>query len=155
MIMMKRTETDPKKVIVGFDNWGNPRDRIIRGHRRGAVKEIKEKFKRWCELVDVDEFWTSKLCCCCHHETAKVLTKQSIVFSIAATMSVELLLTEITMGHQTFLCYLPRWFRRRGDQNHFSVPDNPLFRTKKHAVKTGINTTQGDEGESSVFRLLL
>jgi hypothetical protein len=44
-----------------------------------------------------------------------IMKKQSILFSIAATMSVELLLPAISIGHQTFLCYLPRWFRRRGN----------------------------------------
>ena len=64
--------------------------------------------------------------------------RKSIVFSVAATTSVELLLIETSMGHQTFLCYLPRWFRRRGDRNHFAVPDNLMFLTKKHAVKYGM-----------------
>ena len=82
MITTKRTETDPKKVIVGFGNWGNPRDSIIRGHRRGPVKEIKERLKNWCELVEVDEFRTSKLCCCCHCETAKVKYKDKAVNSV-------------------------------------------------------------------------
>jgi hypothetical protein len=82
MITMKQTETDPKKVIVGFGNWGNPRDSIIQGHCRGAVKEIKEKLKRWCELEDIDEIWMSKLCCCCHHETAKVKYNDKEVNSV-------------------------------------------------------------------------
>jgi hypothetical protein len=56
MIMMKQTKRDPKKVIISFGNWGNPRDSIIRGHRRGPVKEIQEKLKKWYELVDVNEF---------------------------------------------------------------------------------------------------
>ncbi len=60
------------KVIVGFGDWSNPRDSIIKGHRRGPVKEIKNKLKKWCKVIDVDEFRTSKLCCCCHHETRKV-----------------------------------------------------------------------------------
>jgi transposase len=36
------------------------------------VQEVKNKLKKWCELVDVDEFRTSKLCCHCHSEIAKV-----------------------------------------------------------------------------------
>ena len=71
-------------------------------------------------------------------QKSSTTTKQSIVFSVAATTSVELLLIETSMGHQTFLCYLPRWFRRRGDRNHFAVPDNLMFLTKKHAVKYGM-----------------
>jgi hypothetical protein len=72
MIMMKQTKMDPKRVIVDFGYWGNPRDSIIQCHYRGPVNEIKEKLKRWCELVDIDECWMSKLCCCCHCETAKI-----------------------------------------------------------------------------------
>ena len=60
------------KPIVGFGDWSNPRDCIIRGHRRGPVKEIKKTLHRWCKVVDVDEFRTSKLCSCCHHTTSKV-----------------------------------------------------------------------------------
>ena len=71
-ITTKRARTENKQVIVGFGNWSNPRDSIIRGHRRGPVKEIKDKLQKWCEVVDVDEFRTSKLCCHCHCEMAKV-----------------------------------------------------------------------------------
>jgi len=60
------------KPIVGFGDWSNPKDCIIRGHKRGPVKEIKKELKRWCKVVDVDEFRTSKLCSCCHHTTSKV-----------------------------------------------------------------------------------
>ncbi len=43
-------------MIVGFSNWSNPRDIIIRGHQRGPVKEIQDKLQKWCEVVDGDEF---------------------------------------------------------------------------------------------------
>jgi transposase len=36
------------------------------------VQEVKNKLQKWCEVVDVDEFCTSKLCCYCHCEMAKV-----------------------------------------------------------------------------------
>jgi hypothetical protein len=49
-----------KQVLVGFGNWSNPRDSILRGP---PVKEIKDKVQKWYEVVDVDEFQTSKLCC--------------------------------------------------------------------------------------------
>jgi hypothetical protein len=78
-------------MIVSFRNWGNPRDSIIRGYQRGRVKEIKDKLKRWCELINVNEFQASKLCCCCHCETKQPssMKKKSTEFSIAATMSAE------------------------------------------------------------------
>ncbi len=82
VITMKQTQTDPKKVIVGFGNWGAPRESIIQGYCRGAVKGIKEKLKRWCKLVDVNKFQTSELCCCCHHETVKVKFNEKEVNSV-------------------------------------------------------------------------
>ena len=36
------------------------------------MQEVKNKLQKWSEVVDVDEFCTSKLCCYCHCEMAKV-----------------------------------------------------------------------------------
>jgi hypothetical protein len=109
-ITTKKSDLDKKQVIVSFGNWGNPRDSIIRGHRRGPVQEVKNKLQKWCEVLDVDEFCTSKLCYYCHCEMAKVkfMEKKSIVFSVAVTTSVELQLIVISMEQGTFLCYWKR-----------------------------------------------
>jgi hypothetical protein len=74
------------------------------------VQEVKNKLQKWCYVVDVDEFCTSKLCCHCHCEMAKVKFngKKSIVFSVAVTTSVELLLIVISTVLETFLCYWKR-----------------------------------------------
>jgi hypothetical protein len=73
-ISKKKNKNDHSvRTIVGFGDWSNPRDSIIRGHKRGPVKQIKEELKRWCHVMDVDEFRTSKLCCCCHSTCKKVL----------------------------------------------------------------------------------
>ncbi len=53
-ITMKWKWMENKQVIVGFGNWKNPRDSIIRGHCRGPVKEIMDELQKWCEVVDVD-----------------------------------------------------------------------------------------------------
>jgi hypothetical protein len=63
---------DNKQVIVGFRNWGNPHDTIIQENCIGPVQEVKDKLQKGCEVVDADEFCTSKLCCHCHCEMAKV-----------------------------------------------------------------------------------
>jgi hypothetical protein len=72
MISDKEKIREPNKTLVGFGNWSNPKDSIIRGHRRGPVKKLKRELRRWTKVVDVDEYRTSKLCCACHAETEKV-----------------------------------------------------------------------------------
>jgi hypothetical protein len=37
-ITTKSTASEPKKVIVGYSNWGNPSNSIVRGHHREPVK---------------------------------------------------------------------------------------------------------------------
>ena len=67
---------------IGFGDWSNPNDSIIKGHKRGPVLEIKKTLKKWCKVVDVDEFRTSKLCCCCSHCTEKVCFEGKEVNSV-------------------------------------------------------------------------
>jgi hypothetical protein len=50
----------------------NLRDSIVRGNFRGAVKEIKDRMKSWCNLVEVDKLPSSKFCCHSHSEIVKV-----------------------------------------------------------------------------------
>jgi transposase len=71
-ISNKNKITDKDNTIVGFGNWSNPHDSIIRGHRRGPVLELKKELAKWTKVIDVDEFRTSKLCCLCYKETEKM-----------------------------------------------------------------------------------
>ncbi len=69
---------------------------------------MKNKLQKWCEVVDVDEFHTLKLCCHCLCEMAKVssiMEKKLIVFSIAVRTNVELLMIMISMVQGIFICY--------------------------------------------------
>ena len=68
----KKQINDNKKVLIGFGDWSTQKDSIIKGHRRGPVVELKNRLKKWCKLVEVDEFRTSKLCCRCHSEMEKM-----------------------------------------------------------------------------------
>ena len=72
LISKKSDITEPSKVVVGFGDWSNPHDSIIRGHKRGPVLKLKTHLRKWCKVIDVNEFRTSKLCCKCHNETEKV-----------------------------------------------------------------------------------
>jgi hypothetical protein len=71
-ITKKSNINDNKKVLIGFGNWSSQKDSIIRGHRRGPVVGLKRELKKWCKLVLVDEYNTSKLCCKCHTKTEKI-----------------------------------------------------------------------------------
>jgi hypothetical protein len=72
LISKKQHINEQSKVIVGFGDWSNPRDSIIRGHKRGPVLKLKKHLRKWCTVIDVNEFRTSKLCCKCHNETEKM-----------------------------------------------------------------------------------
>ena len=48
-----------KKTLVGFGNWGND-SKIIR-KKIGPVIKFKNTLKNYCEVVDVDEFKTSRI----------------------------------------------------------------------------------------------
>jgi hypothetical protein len=148
MITTKRTEADPKKVIVGFGNWGNPRDSIIRGHRRGPVKEIKEKLKRWCELVDVDEFRTSKLCCCCHSETAKVKFNEKEINSVLRCSNNECGITidRDINGASNIFMLLTKMVQKERRPEPFCRPRQPNVFNKKTCREIR-NETQRTQGE--------
>ena len=72
LISKKQDINEQSKVVVGFGDWSNPHDSIIRGHKRGPVLKLKKHLRKCCKVIDVNEFRTSKLCCKCHNETEKV-----------------------------------------------------------------------------------
>jgi hypothetical protein len=106
-ITTKKSQRDNKQVIVGFGNWGNPGDSIIRGHHRGPVQEVKNKLQKWCEVVDADEFCTSKLCCHCHFEMLKVKYNGKEINSVLHCRNNEcgITLIKISTAQGTFICY--------------------------------------------------
>jgi hypothetical protein len=67
----KTKMNEDKKVLFGMGDWSNPRDSIIRGHRRGPVKELTKELKRYCEVINVQERNTSRCCSHCHHKNDK------------------------------------------------------------------------------------
>ena len=71
-ITEKKHINDKSKALIGFGDWSNQKDSIIKGHRRGPIVALKRELKKWCKLCVVDEFRTSKLCCKCHNETEKM-----------------------------------------------------------------------------------
>ncbi len=68
---------------------------------------MKNKLQKWCEVVDVDEFHTSKQAVLplsiVKWQRSRIMEKKSIVFSVVVTMSVELLLIMTSMVQGTFI----------------------------------------------------
>ena len=60
------------KALIGIGNWSSQHDSIIRGHCRGPIVALKRELKKWCKLVEVDEFRTSVTCYKCHSNTIKM-----------------------------------------------------------------------------------
>jgi hypothetical protein len=72
MLSGKRRPEEERNVIIGWGNWSNPNNSIIRGHKRGPVKRIVKELRRWCRVETIDEFNTSKKCSKCLSDTEKM-----------------------------------------------------------------------------------
>ncbi len=79
--MCKSISRRNTKTIVGFGNWSNPSNSIIKGNRRGPVQELKDHLRRLVRVVDIDEYKTSKLCSNCYSETKKMFQNVNSVLS--------------------------------------------------------------------------
>ena len=71
-ITSKRQPHDDIKALIGIGNWSSQKDSIIRGHCRGPIVALKRELRKWCKLVEVDEFRTSVTCYKCHSCTEKM-----------------------------------------------------------------------------------
>jgi hypothetical protein len=89
LISKKENINEHSKVLVGFGDWSNPRDSIIKGHRRGPVLKLKRHLRKWCKVLDVNEFRTSKLCCKCYTETQRVSYNGNKVNSVLRCLNNE------------------------------------------------------------------
>jgi hypothetical protein len=72
MLSGKTRPEQERNVIIGWGNWSNPNNSIIRGHKRGPVKRIVKELKRWCRVETIDEYNTSKKCSKCYNDTGKM-----------------------------------------------------------------------------------
>ena len=72
MLSGKTRPDEERNVIVGWGNWSNPNNSIIKGHKRGPVKRIVKGLRRWCRVETIDEFNTSKKCSKCLSDTEKM-----------------------------------------------------------------------------------
>jgi len=72
MLSGKTRREEERNVIIGWGNWSNPNNSIIKGHKRGPVKRIVKELRRWCRVETIDEFNTSKKCSKCLSDTEKM-----------------------------------------------------------------------------------
>ena len=63
------TATAGPETLVGFGDWSNKDSvGIIKKSPAGPVKRFENQLRRYCKVVPVDEFRSSKLHSVCHHE---------------------------------------------------------------------------------------
>lgn len=77
MLSGKARPEEERNVIIGWGNWSNPNNSIIRGQKRGPVKRIMKELRRWCRVETIDEYNTSKKCSKCLSDTEKMKYKKA------------------------------------------------------------------------------
>lgn len=62
-----------QKTVIGYGDWSNQDSGAIKKCQSGPVKRLESQLKRYCKVVEIDEFRTSKLCqrCECQLENAR------------------------------------------------------------------------------------
>jgi transposase len=55
---------DNKKTLIGFGDWSQ-HDGFVKGHRKAPLNRTKRVLRKYCTLLEVDEYNTSQMCSCC------------------------------------------------------------------------------------------
>ena len=71
------TERSGKRTIVGFGDWSNQNNGTIKKCQSGPVKRLEKELKRYCRVVSIDEYRTSKTCNSCHGDLSNA--RKSII----------------------------------------------------------------------------
>jgi hypothetical protein len=58
---------DNKKTLVGFGDFSQKHG-LVKKHPTAPIKRFKNELKKYCDLIDIDEFRTSITCNKCHKE---------------------------------------------------------------------------------------
>ncbi len=56
-----------KKTLIGFGDFSNTHS-LVKKHPTTPILKIKRELKRYCDVIDIDEYRTSKTCSSCHKE---------------------------------------------------------------------------------------
>ena len=54
-----------KKTLVGFGDFSQQHG-LVKKHPAAPIKKFKNELRKYCDVVDIDEYNTSKTCNCCH-----------------------------------------------------------------------------------------
>jgi len=54
-----------KKTLVGFGDFSQQHG-LVKKHPTAPIKKFKNELRKYCHVVDIDEYNTSKTCNCCH-----------------------------------------------------------------------------------------
>ena len=58
--------TENKKTLVGFGDFSQQHG-LVKKHPTAPIQKFKNELKKHCDVVDIDEWGTSKTCNKCHH----------------------------------------------------------------------------------------
>ena len=56
-----RNITKDKKTLIGFGDYSQ-QHRLVKNHPTTSILKLKKELKRFCDVVDIDEWGTSKTC---------------------------------------------------------------------------------------------
>ena len=60
------TERSGKRTVVGFGDWSNINNGSIKKCQSGPVRRLEKELKKYCRVVSIDEYRTSKTCNSCY-----------------------------------------------------------------------------------------
>jgi hypothetical protein len=58
---------DNKKTLVGFGDFSQNHG-LVKKHPTAPIKRFKNELRKYCDLIEIDEYRTSKTCHKCHRE---------------------------------------------------------------------------------------
>jgi hypothetical protein len=59
--------TNNKKTLIGFGDYSQPQG-FVKSHCIAPIKKLKNELKKYCDLIEIDAYKTSKTCSECHEK---------------------------------------------------------------------------------------
>ena len=69
------TSTTNQKTLVGFGDFSQSHG-LVKAHPNAPILKLKNELKKWCKVVDIDEYRTSKTCHACFNEIVLYKNRQ-------------------------------------------------------------------------------